>query len=127
MGAAVIWSYIELFGDAELSKLILIDQPPMLTSNPNWTEEERSESGAIFDAQQLYSTLAVLSDGSGEEFLRQGMDFWLTKKAASQVKDMLLQNALKGSFDYARTLNYDHWLNDSMTGEKPSQESDSPP
>jgi pimeloyl-ACP methyl ester carboxylesterase len=112
MGAAVIWSYIELFGDAELSKLILIDQPPMLTSNPNWTEEECSESGAIFDAQQLYSTLAVLRDGSGEEFLRQGMDFWLTKKATPQVKDMLLQNALKGSFDYARTLNYDHWLND---------------
>jgi hypothetical protein len=99
----------------------------MLTSNPNWTEEERSESGAIFDAQQLYSTLAVLRDGTGEEFLRQGMDFWLTKKATPQVKDMLLQNALKGSFDYARTLNYDHWLNDSMTGEKPSQESDSPP
>ncbi len=53
MGAAVIWSYIELFGDAELYKLILIDQPPMLTSNPNWTEEERSESGAIFDFRAM--------------------------------------------------------------------------
>jgi non-heme chloroperoxidase len=112
MGAAVIWSYIELFGDAELSKLVLIDQSPVITSNPNWTEEERSESGAIFDAQQLYSTLAILRDGSGEEFLRQGMDFWLTKKATPEVKDMLLQSALKAPFDYGRTLNYDHWLND---------------
>jgi non-heme chloroperoxidase len=59
MGAAVIWSYIELFGDAELSKLILIDQSPVLTSNPNWIGEELSESGAIFDAEQLYNTIAM--------------------------------------------------------------------
>ena len=103
MGAAVIWSYIELFGDAELSKLILIDQPPMLTSNPNWTEEELSESGAIFDAQQLYNTIAILREGSGEEFLRQVFDLWVGKKATSEVRESLLRNALKVPFDYART------------------------
>ena len=85
MGAAVIWSYIELFGDAELSKLILIDQSPVLTSNPNWTEQELSESGAIFDAQRLYNTIAVLRKGSGEEFLRQVFDLWVSKKATSEV------------------------------------------
>jgi non-heme chloroperoxidase len=112
MGAAVIWSYIELFGDAELSKLILIDQSPVLTSNPNWTEQELSESGAIFDAQRLYNTIAVLRKGSGEEFLRQVFDLWVSKKATSEVKESLLRNALKVPFDYARTLMYDHWLND---------------
>ena len=110
MGAAVIWSYIELFGDAELSKLILIDQPLMLTSNPNWTEQELSESGAIFDAQRLYNTIVILREGSGEEFLRQVFDLWVSKKATSEVKESLLRNALKVPFDYARTLMYDHWL-----------------
>jgi non-heme chloroperoxidase len=112
MGAAVIWSYIGLFGDRDLSKLILIDQSPVLTSNPNWTEEELSESGAIFDAQQLYNTLAVLREGSGEECVRQAFDLFLSKKATSEVKDMLLKNALKVPFDYARGLMYDHFLND---------------
>jgi non-heme chloroperoxidase len=112
MGAAVIWSYIELFGDAELSKLILIDQSPVLTSNPNWTEQELSESGAIFDAQRLYNTIVILREGSGEEFLRQVFDLWVSKKATSEVKESLLRNALKVPFDYARTLMYDHWLND---------------
>ena len=110
MGAAVIWSYIELFGDAELSKLILFDQSPMLTSNPNWTEQELSESGAIFDAQRLYNTIVILREGSGEEFLRQVFDLWVSKKATSEVKESLLRNALKVPFDYARTLMYDHWL-----------------
>jgi non-heme chloroperoxidase len=112
MGAAVIWSYIELFGDAALSKLILINQPPVLTSNPNWTEEELSESGAIFDAQQLYNVMAFLRGGSGEVFLRKAVDSWLSKKATSGVKDMLFQNALKVPFNYARALMYDHCLND---------------
>ena len=119
----MIWSYIELFADAELSKLILNDQPPVLASNPNWTEEELSKSGAIFDTQQLYNTIAILREGSGEEFLRQVFDLWLSKKATSEVKEMLIQNALKIPFDYARegctTIV-------STTGEKPSQESDSP-
>jgi non-heme chloroperoxidase len=93
-------------------KLILINQPPVLISNPNWTEEELSESGAIFDAQQLYNTLAVLREGSGEECVRQAFDLFLSKKATSEVKDMLLQNALKVPFNYARALMYDNCLND---------------
>ena len=116
MGAAVIWSYIELFGHAELSKLILIDQSPVLISNPNWTKEELIESGALFDAQQLYCTLAILKNGNGEEYLRkgfgQGFDFWVSRNAMPEIKELILQNALKVPFDYVGTLMYDHWLND---------------
>jgi pimeloyl-ACP methyl ester carboxylesterase len=93
MGAAVIWSYTELFGDAELSKLILIDQSPVLTSNPNWTEEELSESGAIFDAQQLFNTIAILREGSGEEFVGQYSIFGLVRRqhrrSRSRLSEML--------------------------------------
>ncbi len=116
MGATVIWSYLELFGDAELSKLILIDQSPVLTSNPNWNKEELIESGAVFDAQQLYSTIAILKNGSGDEYLRQGLgqgfDFWVSRDAISEIKELIIQNVLKVPFDYAGSLMYDHWLND---------------
>jgi hypothetical protein len=89
----VIWSYIELFADAELSKLILNDQPPVLASNPNWTEEELSESGAIFDAQQLFNTIAILREGSGEEFVGQYSIFGLVRRqhrrSRSRLSEML--------------------------------------
>jgi len=29
MGAAVIWSYLELFGDARIAKAVFVDQAPL--------------------------------------------------------------------------------------------------
>src|SRR6516165_7774334 len=47
MGSAVIWSYIDLFGPERLSKIILVDQSPFLTSDPHWTQQELEDAGAI--------------------------------------------------------------------------------
>jgi hypothetical protein len=32
MGAAVIWSYLELFGDARIAKAVFVDQAPLQAS-----------------------------------------------------------------------------------------------
>src|SRR6266403_2338545 len=40
MGSSVIWCYIDLFGPERLSKIILVDQPPFVTSDPHWTQQE---------------------------------------------------------------------------------------
>jgi pimeloyl-ACP methyl ester carboxylesterase len=37
MGASVLWSYIELFGDARLRGLICVDQSPSQYTGPDWT------------------------------------------------------------------------------------------
>ena len=37
MGSCVIWCYLDLFGPERLSKIILVDQPPLVTSDPHWT------------------------------------------------------------------------------------------
>lgn len=36
MGAAVLWSYLELFGDHRISKLVSIDQSPSQYIGPDW-------------------------------------------------------------------------------------------
>ncbi len=36
MGGSVIWSYIDLFGNDRLDKLILVDQTPRQYHNPEW-------------------------------------------------------------------------------------------
>ncbi len=51
MGCSVIWCYWDLFGAYRLAKLILIDEPPFLTSNPAWSEAEVEASGAVFDVK----------------------------------------------------------------------------
>ena len=45
MGCSVIWSYIELFGESRIYKLVLDDEPPMLVANPRFTREEVLETG----------------------------------------------------------------------------------
>ena len=59
MGSSVIWCYIDLFGFERLSKIILVDQSPFLTSEPHWTRQELEDSGAIFTAQQVHDTVVV--------------------------------------------------------------------
>src|SRR6185436_19265355 len=39
MGCSVIWGYWEQFGRDRVNKLILIDQMPMITTNPIWSAQ----------------------------------------------------------------------------------------
>jgi non-heme chloroperoxidase len=62
MGCSVIWAYLELFGDSRLAKLILVDEPPCLTINPAWGNQEIAETGALFKAEALVDLCNSLAD-----------------------------------------------------------------
>jgi pimeloyl-ACP methyl ester carboxylesterase len=57
MGCSVIWSYLEQFGESRISKLILIDQAPVITARRAWTEQEKADYGSIFTAQDLFDAV----------------------------------------------------------------------
>ena len=46
MGCSVIWSYIDIFGQDKINKVIFDDEPPMLVSNPNFTQEDIMRTGS---------------------------------------------------------------------------------
>lgn len=46
MGCSVIWSYIDIFGQDKINRVIFDDEPPMLVSNPNFTQEEIMRTGS---------------------------------------------------------------------------------
>ncbi|MEE8172957.1 MAG: alpha/beta hydrolase [Alphaproteobacteria bacterium] len=48
MGCSVIWSYLDLFGDEGLGRLVLVDQAPVVTGKPGWSEEDRKTYGCMF-------------------------------------------------------------------------------
>ena len=60
MGCAVIWSYLELFGDDRLASLTLVDQMPCALRNPIWTDEEALEAGATMDIAGLFAFTDLL-------------------------------------------------------------------
>ncbi len=46
MGCSVIWSYLDLFGQDRVNRLIFDDEPAMLTANPRFTRREVLETGS---------------------------------------------------------------------------------
>ena len=65
MGCSVIWGYWEQYGSDRLSKLILVDQMPMITSNPAWSPQELEDAGAIFDGKSLFDNVNALAGPDG--------------------------------------------------------------
>jgi pimeloyl-ACP methyl ester carboxylesterase len=112
MGSSVIWNYYDMFGTERLSKLLLIDQMPMITSNPAWSEEERINSGAIFDPQSLYETINALAGPDGVETTRGFIGNMVTKTIPEEDKAWIIERNLRMPRQHAATLLYNHSTND---------------
>ena len=108
MGAGVIWCYLDLFGAERLSKIILVDQPPFITSNPHWTQQELEDSGAVCTAQQVFDGNATLRSKEAEQETRQIIDGMVTKHATSELREWMVQCNLKMPRDLAATLGYNN-------------------
>jgi non-heme chloroperoxidase len=107
MGACVIWCYLDLFGPERLSKVILVDQTPLVISNPHWTHPELENAGADLTAQQLFDIAANLRSKEGEEVTRQVINGMVTEHATSEMREWIVQCNLKMPRDFAATLLYD--------------------
>ena len=108
MGCSVIWCYIDLFGPERLSKIILVDQMPLVTSDPHWTQQELEDSGANSTAQQVFDIVADLRSKEAEQVTRQVIDGHVTKQATSEMREWIVQCNLKMPRDFAGTLMYNH-------------------
>ncbi|HEY9211735.1 MAG TPA: alpha/beta fold hydrolase [Ancylobacter sp.] len=45
MGAAILWSYVDLFGTQGVDKVAFVDEPISIYSHSDWSEQERLEAG----------------------------------------------------------------------------------
>jgi len=112
MGSSVIWNYYDMYGPDRLSKLLLIDQMPMITSNPAWSEEERVSSGAIFNPQSLYETINALAGPDGVETTRGFIGNMVTKSIPDADKEWIIERNLRMPRQHAATLLYNHGTQD---------------
>lgn len=67
MGASVLWAYIDVFGEAAIDRLILVDEPATLTSYADMTEEARIDGGCLFTLQQVEGLCLALRSPAAEE------------------------------------------------------------
>jgi non-heme chloroperoxidase len=93
MGCSVIWGYWEQYGGDRLSKLILIDQMPIITSNPAWSAKELENAGAIFES--LFETVNGLAGPDGVKMTKGFITSMFTKQYSPDVVKWVIQENLK--------------------------------
>ncbi len=112
MGCSVIWGYWELYGSDRLSKLILIDQMPMITTNPIWSDKEKEDAGAILDKNSLYDVTNALAGADGVKTTEGFITGMFTKQYSRAEVNWVIQQNLKMPRPYSARLLYDHATND---------------
>jgi len=112
MGCSVIWSYWDLFGSDRLAKIVLVDESPLLTSNPAWTEAETEANGPIFTPASAVDTCNDLEGPNGEPVTRGLIDIMVTKEIPPEVKEWIVQCNFRMSRKDSATLMRNHAYQD---------------
>jgi len=112
MGCSVIWGYWDLFGSDRLARIILVDEPPHLTSNPAWTPAETEAAGPIFSPESAYDTCNALVGSDGEETTRALIGGMLTKNCPEDVKEWIFQCNFRMTRRDASALLFNHAFQD---------------
>jgi pimeloyl-ACP methyl ester carboxylesterase len=112
MGCAVVWSYLELFGNARIGRLVLVDQGAAIVAQPDWGEHEKLVAGAILSADQVIGMLAALDGPNGESVTIDLLRSMTTKELPTDRFDWLLAQNLLMSRTHAARLFFDHAFKD---------------
>lgn len=108
MGCAVIWCYLDLYGSDRLAKLVLVDQSPILTSNPIWTQDELDASGALFGPAAITDICNSIGGPEGEAASRGLIGQMLTGACPDEVKEWIIQRNFRMPRRHAAALLYNH-------------------
>jgi non-heme chloroperoxidase len=112
MGSSVIWSYWDLFAGQRLRKLIFVDEAPVVTSNPAWSDTERQSAGCLFDSEGLLQICNALVGRDGESATRQLFNGTFTKAMPEAEKSRIIESFLKLPRRQSASLLYNHCLQD---------------
>jgi pimeloyl-ACP methyl ester carboxylesterase len=114
MGAAVLWSYVDLFGTKGINKVAFIDEPPSIYSHADWTEQERLDAGGMtsspermveaFTTGKQVSSFIVQSQAF-QRFTLRDSPYFANSEAFAEA-------AVKNDMNAAKRVLFDHAMND---------------
>lgn len=105
MGISVVWGYLEEYGNDRVSKLIFVDQMPMITSGASWTAKEKQDAGATLAPAGLDKFVDALNGPDAnkvtEDFVKSQFTKQYVRDHADAV-DAVYKENLKFPRHYAR-------------------------
>ena len=107
-GCSITWAYWDLFTGRRIAKMILVDQPAVLSADYTWDEGRATELSAIFTASAVFDIASALR---GPDGTASSADLVGTMKTAAMTDEDLawiMANNLKLNREHAATLPIDH-------------------
>jgi pimeloyl-ACP methyl ester carboxylesterase len=108
MGCSVLWCYFDLFGAERIGKFVFCDEPPFLTSNPAWGEDELANAGAIFSPEAVTGTANALAGPDGVATSQGFVGGMVTSAMPKEQLQWMIDCNLKFPRDKAAALIYNH-------------------
>jgi len=108
MGCSVLWCYFDLFGAERVGKFVFCDEPPFLTTNPAWGEEELANSGAIFSPEAVTGTANALAGPDGVATSKGFVGGMVTSAMPKEQLEWMIDCNLKFPRGHSAALIYNH-------------------
>jgi non-heme chloroperoxidase len=67
IGATVVWSYLDTYGQAGIERLVFIDEGACVVAKPTWSEEERRLRGAAMSVAEYADFYARIKAAATQE------------------------------------------------------------
>ncbi len=67
VGATVVWSYLDLYGQSGIERLVFVDEGACVVAKPTWSEAERRLGGAAMSVAEYADFYARIRSATTEE------------------------------------------------------------
>jgi pimeloyl-ACP methyl ester carboxylesterase len=94
MGCGVVLAYWDLYRGDRLGRLVLIDEPPVLVSQPDWPPGLAAEVGAPHTAEGLPAFTAALRGPRAEEIAAAALEAMVTARMPAAERAEILAQML---------------------------------
>lgn len=103
-GCAVIWNFIDLFGESRVRANIFADQMIARIKMPDWSDAECRQYGASVTGEEAIAQAAMLAGPDGETMLREFLSSEFTPRFPKADIVGVVENSLKVPRAYAAAL-----------------------
>jgi non-heme chloroperoxidase len=103
-GCAIIWNFIDLFGEDRIHAHIFADQMIARIKMPCWSDAECRRYGATVTGEEAIAQAATLAGPNGEEMLRQFLSSEFTPNFPRAEIEKIIESSLAVPRDYAAKL-----------------------
>lgn len=110
MGCSIIWSIWDTFtaSRSRISRIVLVDQSPCMTTDPAWSEEFTKSMGSIFQPATALEMGVNMRGSGGPEFAAGFLRSLFSPSLSNEDFEWSVQQCVKMSFSHAATLLVSH-------------------